>query len=148
MTTDDFEPEMVDGQPAPGRWVAKSNLVTGSAEFRLTLRTGKRGGPADEQMLKQAAALAAYVARNHAEVMQLIFEEYLFTCESPEHLASTGVPQGLSVDQLPPFASPLTLYVVNWRGSLKSGLQCSPQWDPEHGLEYLFTGEGFERVEY
>ena len=139
MTADDFEPQP-RGPYLFNFWHARPRVRTPFGEFtveaHMPLEDTK---PPDDEMVRQANALAEFTRRNANAILDKIDDHYRGASAQLGWMESCDMPLGLHREALAPYLDALNL-VVDRDGS-EPTIYVVPRWDHEHAI-YLALRDG------
>lgn len=92
--------------------------------------------PPDEELLREANELAAFVAAEYDAILDAVYEHYLQCAEDRWWMKSCGVPRRLRVDQVKCYLRSRSISVRrDPQGAVRGTIYINPQWEPEHGID-------------
>lgn len=129
LTADDFQ--MADRGPRLfDRWLAKQSVPTPLGPFAVELYQRP-----DEELLRHANELVAFVSDGYDAILTVVYEHYLRTAEDKYWMKGCGVPRRLPEGKVAKYIRSRAVVVRRDRGGeVDAAIYISPQWDTEHGI--------------
>lgn len=132
FAADDFE-QAPRGRRLFDLWRAKQPLENPIGPFEVDM-----DAPPDEELLRPVNELAAFVSAEYDAILDAVYEHYLHYAEDRWWMKSCEVPRRLRVDQVKGYLRRRSISVRrDQQGVARGSIYFSPQWDPEHGIDFV-----------
>lgn len=129
LTTDDFQmanrgPRLFD------RWLAKQPVANPLRPFDIELYQ-----PPDEELLRHANELVAFISDGYDALLNVVYEHYLRTSEDKHWMKGCGVPRHLPDGKVAKYLRSRAVVIRRDRGGkVDAAIYISPRWNIEHGI--------------